>query len=117
MNAAFAALLTMSVAALPEIANPGFDEINAQTGLPRGWEFTCLPGEQKLIRYSAPTLAAGQEGEGRALSIRVSPDHPDRNVGYNAYQDVVDFAVGKKYSVSAKVQTQGLRTLPKITLQ
>ena|SRR5687768_1042383 len=115
MSVALAAFLMVSAAGLPEVANPGFEQISDQTGAPERWSFTSLPGKPGLVRYSAVTPAAGRES--RALVITVAANHPDQTVAYNAHQDVTGFAAGKTYRVSANVQTKGLRSLPMIVVQ
>ena len=74
MSVALAAFLMAAAAGLPEVANPGFEQISDQTGAPEGWSFTSLPGKPDLVRYAAATPAAGRES--RALVITVAANHP-----------------------------------------
>jgi hypothetical protein len=115
MNVVLAACLMAAAAGLPEVANPGFEQISDQTGAPEGWSFTSLPGKPNLVRYAAETPAVGRES--RALVITVAANHPAQTVAYNAHQDVTGFIAGKTYRVSANVQTKGLRALPMIVVQ
>ena len=55
MPVAIAALLAVSAAALPEVANPGFEEVAAGTTAPAAWHFTSLPGAAE-----AATRVAGR---------------------------------------------------------
>jgi hypothetical protein len=115
MSVALAALLMAAAAGLPEVDNPGFEQISDQTGAPEGWSFTSLPVKPDLVRYAAATPAVGRES--RALVITLAANQPAQTVAYNAHQDVTGFVVGKTYRVSANVQTKGLRTLPMIVVQ
>jgi hypothetical protein len=104
-----------AAAGVPEVGNPGFEQISDLMGAPEGWSFTSLPGKPELVRYAAETPAAGRES--RALVIAVAANHPGQTVAYNAHQDVTGFIAGRTYRVSANVQTKGLRTLPMIVVQ
>jgi hypothetical protein len=115
MEILFAALLGIVATDAPTVANPGFEELSQRTGLPLGWSFTSLPGQANLVRYEARAPRAGQKSQ--ALAITVAGDHPEKEVAYNAHQDVLGIVAGKKYRVSAKVRTQGLRTLPMVVVQ
>jgi hypothetical protein len=115
MSVVLAAFLMAAVAGVPEVANPGFEQISDQTMVPEGWSFTSLPGKPDLVRYSAEAPAASRES--RALLITVAANHPAQTVAYSAHQDVTGFAAGKTYRVSGNVQTKGLRTVPMIVVQ
>ena len=96
------------------VANPGFEQVSGQTGLPQGWHCCFLPGEAHLVRYET---TAGEGEESRSLLITVAGDHPDKVVCYNATQDVPGFSAGKSYRVSARVKTSGLHNMPFICVQ
>jgi hypothetical protein len=115
MHIAIAALLTVSTAAMPEVANPGFEEVRSGATAPAAWHFTSLPDQAELVRYEAVPLAA--DPERKALSITVAANHPGKEVAYNAHQSIRNIEEGKTYRVTAKVQTKGLRTLPMIVVQ
>jgi len=115
MSVVLAAVLMAAAAGVPEFANPGFEQISDQTGVPEGWSFTSLPGKPDLVRYAGEAPAAGRES--RALVITVAANHPAQTVAYNAHQDVTGFVAGKTYRASANVQTKGLRSLPMVVVQ
>lgn len=115
MEVLFAALLGIVAADAPTVSNPGFEELSGRGGLPAGWSFTYLPTQSDLVRYE--TRAPHGSQKSRALTITVAGDHPEKEVAYNAHQDVPGIVAGKTYRVSAKVQTQGLRTLPMVVVQ
>jgi hypothetical protein len=115
MNVLFVMLLGLIAAEAPAVTNAGFEKVNEQTGMPSGWSFTSLPKGTNLVRYKTKAVREGRES--RALFISVAADHPEKNVAYNAHQDLRGFVAGKTYRVSAKVQTQGLRTLPMVVVQ
>lgn len=113
----FAAILIGLVATeTPTIANPGFESVDEQTGIPLGWSFTSLPNEANLVRY-ATKKAIHDDRESRVLLISVAADHPDKKVAYNAHQDVRGFVAGRTYRVTAKVRAEGLQTLPLVAVQ
>ncbi len=114
MEMFLAVLLGVVASDEPVVSNPGFEQISKQAGRPQGWQFTSLQNEAHLVRYETKV---GEGQESRALLITVAGNHPDKKVAYNAYQDVPGIIAGKSYRVSAKVRTQGLRTLPMIVVQ
>ena len=112
----FALLFGLAATGNPTVTNPGFEERAERSGAMLGWSFTSLPNEPRLVRYRTKAVVSdGQETN--ALFITVAADHPSKNVAYNAHQDVQGVVAGKTYRVSAKVQTQGLSTLPMIVVQ
>jgi hypothetical protein len=115
MTALFALLVASVALESPAVVNPGFEDIDQQTATPVGWSFTSLPSQPRLVQYETKVDPAGTAS--RALAISVVPDHPPRTVAYNAHQDLQGIVAGKKYRVTAKVQTRGLRTLPMVVVQ
>jgi len=112
----FLALLLGAVATeAPQVVNAGFETVNERTEMPVGWSFTSLPNRAHLVSYKTDVDPASKETH--ALSISVSPVHPNQRVAYNAHQDIQKFVAGKKYRVAAKVQTRGLQTLPMVVVQ
>ena len=116
MKLLFVVLYGLATAGNLTVINSGFEERDARTGRPSGWSFTSLPNAPDLVRYGSRAIMTGDE-ETSALTISVAADHPSKNVAYNAHQDLKGIVPGKKYRVSAKVQTQGLSTLPMIVTQ
>jgi hypothetical protein len=115
MEMFLAVLLSVVATDAAAVANPGFEELSEQSGLPSGWWFTSLPNQARLVRYE--TVAAGEDQESRALAIKVASDHPEQRVAYNAHQILPGIVPGKTYRVSAKVQTKGLSHLPFVAVQ
>lgn len=115
MTMLFALLMCAVPTEAPQVVNAGFETVNKRTELPAGWSFTSMPNQAHLVSYKTDVDPASTER--RALSISVSPDHPNQRVAYNAHQDVQNFVAGKKYRVAAKVQSRGLTTLPMVVVQ
>ena len=111
----FALLAVLVATHSPAVANADFETVDQQTGAPAGWRFTSLPKQAHLVRYE--TEAAAGRSASRALTITIAADHPEQKVSYNAHQDIPGIIAGKKYRVSAKVQTRGLRSLPIVVVQ
>jgi len=110
------ALLTGFAADSPAINNPRFEEIVEETGLPIGWSFSSLPSGQHLVSYRANAVGT-EVDDTYALTIHVAAGHPERDVAYNAYQDLHGLNPGKTYRVSAKMKAKGLSVAPMIVLQ
>jgi hypothetical protein len=115
MTAFLALVVSLAATDSPAVANAGFENVDQQTGAPADWKFTSLPKQAHLVRYETKADPGGAAS--RALSITIAADHPEQKVSYNAHQDVPGIVAGKQYRVSAKVQAQGLRTLPMVVVQ
>lgn len=115
MTMLFALLLGAVATDSPQVVNSDFETVNERTETPVGWSFTSLPKKSHLVSYK--TTVDPAEKDSRALSITVTPDHPQLRVAYNVHQDVQKFVAGKKYRVAAKVQARGLQTLPMVVVQ
>jgi hypothetical protein len=121
MEMFLAALLSVVAADAPVVSNPGFEHLrqqppvsNSWQGMPADWHLTFLPQLAHLVRYETK---AGPGQESKALYITIEEDHLEKNIAYNAMQDVKGFVVGKTYSLSASVRTQGLHTAPFVCVQ
>ncbi|MCA9179709.1 MAG: carbohydrate binding domain-containing protein [Planctomycetales bacterium] len=112
----FVAAMFVVAADAPIVANPHFEEIHQQSGMPSGWSFTSLPSQSHLVTYGAQTIGAGKP-ESTALTIHVAANHPDKEVAYNVHQVLHGMEAGKTYQVSAKMRAAGLSTAPMIVLQ
>lgn len=110
-----ALVLSAATVQAPQVVNADFEAVDPRSATPSDWYFTSLPGQSRLISYQS--LLEPQVNGSRVLAIKVSADHPQQQVSYNAHQDLQGFQAGKTYRVSARVQTRSLQSLPMVVVQ
>ena len=123
MNAAVKVLLPILLSLLGgscslgpnALDNPGFEKIDAKSGLPDGWHPAHLVQTKDFVTFSSveDTVHSGR----RAVLLKIHPDHPKERVAYNWTRPISGLKSGTLYLLSAWVKTEDLKSTAFMMLQ